>query len=80
MADEAEPEGLSEIEIALLDALKTTLEMIIHVAPGSERYLARAFAHQRDAKLQTAQPDAAAVFELLQRFVADPERGLGGPF
>ncbi len=74
MADEIEREGLSDVEIALIDALKTVMEIIMHAHPGAEKYLGRAFASQRDKKLQTAQPDAAAVLELLQQFVADPKR------
>jgi len=74
MADEVEREGLSDVEIALVDALKTILEITMHTHPGAEKYFARAFAHQRDGKLETSQPDAAAVFGLLLQFVVDPTR------
>lgn len=74
MPNETEREPISEIEVAIVDALKTILEVIVHAHPGAEKYLIRAFAHQRAAKLQTKQPHAAAVFELLRQFVADPTR------
>lgn len=65
---------LSEVEVALIDALKTILEIMMQGLQGSEKYLGQAFAHQRDAKIQTKQPTAAAVFEMLRQFVADPTR------
>ena len=65
---------LSEIELALTDALKTILEVITQGLPGSEKYLARSFADQRDGKLLKELPNAAALFEMLRRFVADPNR------
>ena len=74
MADEFERIVLSDVEIALIDSLKTALEVIIHAHPGSEKYLARAYGYQSDAKLKTDQPDGAAVHELLRQFVANPER------
>ena len=74
MPDEIERKGLSDVEIALADAVKTILEIIMHAHPGAEKYFARAFGQQRDKKLETAQPDAAAVFEILRQFVADPTR------
>ena len=74
MVDEAEFERLSEVEIALIDAMKTILEVILFVHPESRKYLDQAYGNQRDTKLQSRQPGGAAVLELLRLFVVDPER------
>ena len=74
MSDEPGHEGLSEVEVALIDALQTILEVIAHGLPGSEKYLVRSFEHQRNVKMLKKQPNAAALFELLRRFVVDPKR------
>ena len=74
MSDGIKRKGLSEVEIALTDAIKTVLEFVIHAHPGAEKYLSHAFEHQRDRQLQTKQPDAAALSEILRRFVVDPVR------
>lgn len=64
--------GLSEIEIALIDVVKAVLLVLIATHPGAQQPLLTSFAHQRDDKLRLAQPDAAAVFELLRAFAAHP--------
>ena len=77
MSDEndiEETKGLSEVDIAIIDAFKTFLEVTLSLYPQSLKYLARSFAHQRDGKIATKQPDAAAVFEILRQFVAGPKR------
>jgi hypothetical protein len=68
-------DGMSETEIALMDAIKTLAEIFMYAHPGAEKYLTRAFEHQAQAKIQLGQPDAAAMFALLHEFVASPERG-----
>lgn len=73
MADN-EDEGITEGEIALMDAIKTLSEIIMYAIPGTEKYLIRSFQEQAHAKLQSGQPDAAAMFALLHQFVASPER------
>jgi hypothetical protein len=65
---------LSENEIALVDAIKAVADVVMAMNPGAAKALATSFESQRDGKIQTEQPDAAALFELLRRFVADPER------
>lgn len=71
---ELEAKELSEVELALVDANKAVLDVVMQAIPNSEKYLARSFAHQRDGKIQLAQPTAAAVFEMLRLFVVDPAR------
>jgi hypothetical protein len=61
-------------EIALMDAIKSVADVVMAMNPGASKALAGAFEHQRDGKIQTKLPDAAALFELLRLFVADPER------
>lgn len=63
-----------DTEIALLDAIKTLAEVVMFAHPGSEKYLTRAFEYQARAKLQSGQPEAAALFELLRQFVAAADR------
>jgi hypothetical protein len=66
--------ALSETELALMDALKAIADVVIAANEGAAKALAISFEHQRDGKIQVGQPDAAALFELLRLFVADPER------
>ncbi len=66
--------SLSENEIALMDAVKAVADVLIAMNEKTASALEMAFAHQRDGKIATKQPDAAALFELLRRFAADPER------
>lgn len=73
MTEETPRAGLTSVEIALLDAIKSVSLVLIAIAPGAARSLATSFAHQRDDKIRTGQPDAAAALELLRRFVAGPE-------
>lgn len=76
MTDESDREqkGLTEGEIALMDAIKTLTEIFMYAHPGAERYLTKSFGHQAEEKLRSGQPDAAAMFMLLHNFVASPER------
>jgi hypothetical protein len=74
MSDDVEPKEFSEVEGALIDAFKTMLECMIHIAPGSQKYLSRSFAHQSAVKAEKDLVGAAAVFGLLRQFVEDPER------
>lgn len=73
MAD-SDPARLSEVEIALMDAFKALADVIMAMNPNAARALTTSFEHQRDGKLKTGQAAAVAVFELLRRFVVDPER------
>ena len=66
---------IRDTEIALMDAIKTVLEVMIGQEIASPVYLDKAFAGQRDAFLQRKMGSAAGVMELLRRFVTDPERG-----
>ena len=68
--------GLSDTEIAIIDAFKTLADQLMAINPNAVSALATSFEHQRNAKLQAGQPGAAVVFGLLHRFVADPERQL----
>ncbi len=65
---------LSEIELALIDAFKSLADVLMAMNPNAVKALTTSFEHQRNGKLQTGQPNAAAVFELLRLFVADPKR------
>jgi hypothetical protein len=67
-------QALTEVEIALLDAIKSIADVAMAMNPNVSRALAKSFTHQRDGKLKAGQPNAAAVFEHLREFVADPAR------
>jgi hypothetical protein len=66
--------ALSDVEIALIDAIKSVSDVVMAMDPHAAGVLATNFAHQRDGKLAKDQPEAAAVFEILRLFVDDPDR------
>lgn len=62
------PQTLNDAEIALIDAIKSLIEIMLarHVANGTE--LNQIFSFQRDAYLKKKMPTAAAVMEMLREF------------
>ena len=76
MTDEPKDEenGLSEVEFALVDAYKSLADVLMAMNPNAATALTTSYEHQRNGNIQKDQPHAAALFELLRRFVADPER------
>lgn len=71
---EFEENGLSEVEFALIDAYKSLADVLMAMNPNAAKALTTSYEHQRNGKIATKQPYAAALFELLRKFVADPER------
>ncbi len=67
-------EKLTDIEIALMDATKTVLEIIMTAGIAKPPVFDRMFTHQRDEYLQKRMPSAAAVMEMLRHFATNPER------
>jgi hypothetical protein len=74
VADDQTPFELTEVEQALVDGMKTLLEFCMMVEPASRELFLDSFTAQRDGCLQKQQPKAAALFEMLRLFLADPKR------
>jgi hypothetical protein len=72
--DEIRAENLTDAEIALMDAIKTVLEVIMTAGVAKAPVFEGMFSYQRDVYLAKRQPTSAAVMELLRRFADDPER------
>lgn len=72
--DEPNSADLSDVEIALLDAIKTVMEIIMTTEIAKPIVFARMLGHQRDGYLAKKMPSAAAVMELLRTFAVDPQR------
>ena len=71
---EQKHQGFSDTEIALIDANKTIMEIIMTIGLAKPPVFHRMLTHQRDQYLQKRMPDAAAVMEVLRRFAIDPKR------
>ena len=63
---------LSEIELATFDALTTVMEVFLALGISPE-YLAAPLKAQRDGHRKKNHPDAAAAFDYLLDYVADPD-------
>jgi len=74
MSDNNQPEPLSDIEIALIDSIKTIIEMLAAKQIAKPEEFAPMFEHQRDQVVAKHQPAGAAVFELLRAYCLDPKR------
>ena len=63
-----EQQKLNDAEIALMDAIKSLIEIMLarHVATGAE--FDHIFSFQRDGYLKKQMPTAAAVMEMLREF------------
>jgi hypothetical protein len=69
--EQMDNEKLSDQEIALLDAIKLVLEVIMTAGIAEPIKFDRLFSFQRDAYLQKHMPVAAVVMEMLRQFAAD---------
>ena len=65
---------LGDAEIALMDAIKSVIEILMTAGIAKPAVFNRLFTHQRDAYLQKEMPTAAAVMEMLRLFAIDPGR------
>ena len=63
-----------EIDIAMLRAIKTLIEVMLANGDAQPDGLAKLFEIQRDSYRAEHMPQAAVVMEVLRRFSADPER------
>ncbi len=74
MMDKTPDSGLRESEIALMDAIKTLVELLLMRGLVDPVGLGKIFAFQRDGYLAKEQPTAAALMEHLRQYVTDPAR------
>lgn len=77
MADEEtdfERKGLNDVEIALMDAIKAVVEILLTQNIAQPDTFDQMFTHQRDTYIQKKMPDAAAVMEMLRQFASNPQR------
>ena len=65
---------LRDSEIALMDAIKSLMEILLHANIATPRAFDHIFTNQRDGYLAKQMPRAAAVMELLRQFATSPER------
>jgi len=72
MTDESNQ--LRDPEIALMDAIKTVMEIIMTAGIAGPSVFDKMFSHQRNAYLQKRMGEAAGVMELLRKFASDPTR------
>ncbi len=69
---------LRDSEIALVDALKMMMEIMVATGVVKAEVFQRVFAHQRDGYIAKSMPNAAVVMEVLRGFAvrpaADPDK------
>ena len=65
---DASGNGLTDVEVALMDAIKTVVDALL-VAGVKSEYFLTCFETQRADYLARRSPDAAAVMEMLRAFV-----------
>jgi hypothetical protein len=70
MTDAPTPSGekLRDSEIAVIDALRTLLEILVASGIAKADTLQRLFAQKRDAYIQKDMPDAAVIMDVLKGF------------
>lgn len=71
---ESDENTLRNSEVALMDAIKTVLEIIIAKNISAPSTLAQIFQMQSKSYPKELMPKAAFVMESLRDFVSDPER------
>jgi hypothetical protein len=74
MIDTEQQGALSDVEIALIDSIKSIIEMLAAKKIAQPEEFAPIFEFQRNKVLEKQQPTSAAVFEMLRLFCLDPER------
>ena len=74
MSDEGSGnERLRDSEIAIVDALKLMMEVLVATGTVKADVFERIFAQQRDGYINKEMPNAAVIMEVLRGFAAKPE-------
>lgn len=68
MPHQEAPHHLTDTEIALMDAIKTLIDIMMAKEIVTNEVFDRMFASQRNTYIQNKMPSAAAVMELLRAF------------
>lgn len=66
--------SLSDEAIALTDAIKTVIEVVLATGIATPRVFDQMYGHQRDGKLAKKDVKGAAIMEMLRQFSVDPTR------
>ena len=74
MAAEDAEEKLRDSDIAMIDALKMLVEVLVTRNVIKADVVRQIFAHQRDGYIAKRMPNAAVVMEVLRTFAVDPPR------
>ncbi len=73
MSDErGDGEKLRDSEIAIVDALKLMMEVLVATGTVKTEVFERVFAQQRDGYINKEMPNAAVIMEVLRGFAAKP--------
>ena len=67
-------ERLRDSEIAIVDAIKMMMEIMVATGVVKAEVFQRIFAHQRDGYIAKAMPNAAVIMEVLRGFAVSPAR------
>jgi len=68
-------ERLRDSEIAMVDALKLLMEVLVATGTVKADVFERIFAQQRDGYISKEMPNAAVIMEVLRGFAAKPPAG-----
>ncbi len=75
MASETkDDEKLRDSEIAIVDALKMLMEVLVATGTVRAEVFQKVFAHQRDGYIAKEMPNAAVIMEVLRGFAVVPPR------
>ncbi len=67
-------ERLRDSEIAIVDALKMLMELLVATGVVKAEVFQKIFAHQRDGYIAKEMPNAAVIMEVLRGFAVAPAR------
>ena len=71
-------QSLRDSEIAMVDALKLLMEVLVVTGTVKAEVFERVFAQQRDGYIAKEMPNAAVIMEVLRGFAAKPAGGSEG--
>ena len=71
-------QSLRDSEIAMVDALKLLMEVLVVTGTVKAEVFERVFAQQRDGYIAKEMPNAAVIMEVLRGFAAKPPPGSEG--
>ncbi|MCC6734498.1 MAG: hypothetical protein IT534_00050, partial [Bauldia sp.] len=74
MTDSPSDDRLRDSEIALVDALKLIMEVMVATGTVKATVFEQIFAQQRDAYIAKTMPNAAVIMEVLRGFAAKPPK------